>query len=367
MTRRMLVLCPFPEGVAAGQRLKYEQYFDDWRARGWQIDVSPFMDMGTWRIAYRPGRLAAKMAGVLRGHLRRVRDLARVRNYDAVYVFMWVTPYGTNLLERAVRRLAPRLIYDLEDNIVLGPSLPKEYNPNALVSLLKGPQKAKFLIREADHVIASSAFLRDFCLQELGARASTYISSSVDTTRFVPRGTPPPNGKVTIGWTGTFSSRLYLDMLRGVFQELARKVDYRLRVIGNFEYELPGVDVEMLQWSKEREVEDLQGIDIGVYPLPHDEWVMGKSGLKAIQYMAFGVPTVATNAGMTPLIIRDEENGLLVRSDAEWVAALQRLVLDPPLRERLGRRAREDAVKKYSLDAIGVEYREVLEQVVTRN
>lgn len=365
-TLRMLVLCPFPQGVAAGQRLKYEQYFDDWRKLGWHIDVSSFMDMGLWEVAYEPGHFARKILGVLRGHFRRMRDLVRAPRYDLVYVFMWVTPIGTSLMERAVRQLARRMIYDVEDNVVLGQSLPKGYNPNAIIARLKGPGKASYLIRTADHVIASSPFLRDMCLEQYGARASTYISSSVDTARFVPCAHPPKR-KVTVGWTGTYSSRVYLDALRSVFQKLAQRTDFRLRVIGNFDYELPGVDLEVIRWSKEREVQDLQGIDIGVYPLPQDDWVLGKSGLKAIQYMAFGLPTVASNAGMTPMIIRHEENGLLVRKDEEWIESLERLIVDPALRRRLGRAAREDAVAKYSTAAISTQYRSVLGEVTARN
>lgn len=364
-TRRMLVLCPFPQGVAAGQRLKYEQYFDDWKAQGWEVDVSPFMDHAMWRVAYQPGKLPSKVMGVVRGHLRRMWDLLRVGRYDLVYVFMWVTPFGTSLMERAVRRLARRVVYDIEDNVIVGQELPKPYNPNAVVALLKGPGKARFLIRRADHVIASSPFLRDVCLQRHGARASTYISSSVDTHRFLPRG-GIPRKKVTVGWTGTYSSRVYLDTLRAVFQQLARRVDYRLRIIGNFEYELPGVDLEVVQWSAEREVQDLQELDIGVYPLPDDEWVMGKSGLKAIQYMAFGLPTVASNAGLTPMIIRDGQNGLLVRTEEEWIDALERLILDPDLRQRLGAAARNDAVGRYSTAVISGQYRQVLDETMER-
>lgn len=363
--RRMLVLCPFPQGVAAGQRLKYEQYFDDWRAHGWHIDVSSFMDPPMWSIAYQPGRLTSKAGGVLRGHLRRLRDLGRIPKYDLVYVFMWVTPFGTSLMERLVGRLARRLVYDIEDNVIVGQELPGKYNPNALVARLKGPGKARFLIRRADHVIASSPFLRDTCMQRHGARASTYISSSVNTQRFLPR-TPAPRAKVTVGWTGTFSSRVYLDGLRTVFQRLAGRVEYRLRVIGNFDYDLPGVDLEVVRWSAEREVQDLQELDIGVYPLPDDDWVMGKSGLKAIQYMAFGLPTVASHAGMTPMIIRDGENGLLVRTDDEWLQALERLIRDPALRQRLGAAARRDAVGKYSTAAIAGQYRQVLEDALER-
>jgi glycosyltransferase involved in cell wall biosynthesis len=169
---------------------------------------------------------------------------------------------------------------------------------------------------------------------------------------------------VTIGWTGTFSTSEYLNLLRPVFQRLAERVDFRLKVIGNFDWQLDGVDLEVVRWTAEREVEDLQAFDIGVYPLSIDDWVTGKSGLKAIQYMAFGLPTVATNVGTTPLLIRHGENGLLVRTGEEWLEALERLVGDPRLRRRLGEAAREDAVAKYSTRAIAAEYRRVLESVM---
>ena len=117
--KRMLVLCPFPQGVAAGQRLKYEQYFDDWRRLGYEIQVSSFMDEAMWRIVYEPGHPLAKIAGTLRGHLRRLRDLFRIRRYDLVYVYMWVTPFGTESFERLTRQLARKLIFDVEDNVML--------------------------------------------------------------------------------------------------------------------------------------------------------------------------------------------------------------------------------------------------------
>ena len=124
------------------------------------------------------------------------------------------------------------------------------------------------------------------------------------------------------------------------------------------------MNLDVISWSAEQEVQDLQAIDIGVYPLPVDDWVSGKSGLKAIQYMAFGIPCVATNVGTTPLIIRDGENGLLVQTEAEWLDALERLIDDPHLRRRLGEQARRDAVAKYSTKAIAAEYRHVLASVM---
>lgn len=360
----MLVLCPFPQGVAAGQRLKYEQYFDRWREDGWEIEVSPFMDDAMWKIVYEPGHICAKIVGVLRGHLRRLRDLFRIRRYDLIYVFMFVTPFLTSAMERTVRALARRLIYDVEDNILVEQNLPKHMNPNTIVRLIKRPQKARYLIRTADHVVTSSPFFNDFCLNINVYGACTYVSSSVDTDRFQPSTQYSNDQPVIIGWTGTFSSKIFLDQLRGVLARLAERVQFKMRVIGNFDYELPGVDLEVVRWSAENEVRDLQALDIGVYPLPIDDWVLGKSGLKAIQYMAFGLPCVATEVGTTPMLITDYVNGRLVKTDDEWMEALEELIRDPALRRRLGERAREDALANYSLQVIGQKYEEILKKVM---
>ena len=357
----MLVLCPYPQNVAAGQRLKYEQYFDDWRKAGWDIEVSSFMDQSMWDVVWAKGHLFSKVLGVLRGHLRRLRDLIKVHRYDLIYVFMWVTPFGTSLCERLVRAQAKKLIYDVEDNILTEQQGGAGENPNAIVRFLKGVGKARFLIKRADHVITSSPFLNDFCLNLNERKTCTYISSSVDTDRYRPATTYSTDETVVIGWTGTFSSKIYLDLLSSVFQRLAKHLPFKLCVIGNFDYALPGVDLEVLQWNAAEEIAQLQKFDIGVYPLPINDWVLGKSGLKAIQYMALALPCVATDVGTTPLLIRNGENGLLVRTESEWEEALEKLIGDPSLRRRLGEQARKDAVEKYSTSAIAQQYREVIE------
>jgi glycosyltransferase involved in cell wall biosynthesis len=354
--KKILVVCPFPQGVAAGQRLKYEQYLDHWRENGYEVVVSSFMDESMWGVIYTRGNYVRKILGALRGYFRRSLDIFRISRFDVVYIFMWVTPIGTSLFEKLFRSLSKLLIYDIEDNVLME----KGNDLNPLAKILKSPGKTEFLIKYADHVITSSPFLNDYCLGINKNRASTYISSSVDTTLFVPANLYNNKKKVTIGWTGTFSSKVYLDALRNVFLELNKRVDFKLRVIGNFQYEFSGVDLEVIQWTKEREVEDLQGIDIGVYPLFQDEWVLGKSGLKAIQYMAFGLPTVATDVGTTPRIIRHMETGWLVKTDAEWIDALETLIKNPNLRRKIGDAARTSVLENYSINVIKSSYLSIL-------
>jgi glycosyltransferase involved in cell wall biosynthesis len=359
----MLVICPFPIGVAAGQRLKFEQYYDDWRAAGWQVDVAPFMGMGLWRVLYERGHLLRKAFGVLAGYGRRLRGLSAIRRYDVVYCHMQATPLGAGGAERLLRRLARKLVYDVEDNVVGALERVSADHPNPLLRYLRGAGKYRYLIREADHVITSSPELERRCRAANRHHVATYISSSLDTDRFVPRSTPK-EGPLTIGWTGTFSSRPYLELVIPALRRLAQERDFKLRVIGNFEFAADGLDVEVIRWTAEREVADLQGIDIGLYPLPDDEWVIGKSGLKAITYMAMGIPCVASAVGTAPMIIRDGENGLLVRSEDDWVAGLRRLIDDAGLRQRLARPARRDAVAKYSTKVVAAQYRRVLDSVM---
>ena len=90
--KTILVICPYPKGYAASQRLKYEQYFDSWREAGYEITISPFFDLNTWKILYEDGFVARKVLGTLHGYLRRLLDLFRLKKYDHVYVCMWVTP-----------------------------------------------------------------------------------------------------------------------------------------------------------------------------------------------------------------------------------------------------------------------------------
>ncbi len=355
--KKILIICPYPKDVAAGQRLKYEQYIGDWETNGYEVKISPFMTMKMWEIVYKKGYTLEKIGWTLLGILRRMKDVFILRKYDVIYIFMYVYPLGGALFERIYRLLSKKIIYDLEDNWLLDASKETKEIPHNL----RGTEKTRFLVRTADHVITSSPSLNDISLQINEKKKCTYISSSINTDIFVPNNRYKNENKITIGWTGTFSTRRYLDLLRPVFIELKKKRDFKLIVIGNFEYDFPEIDIEVIQWSAKKEVEDLQKIDIGVYPLPMDSWVMGKSGLKAIQYMSFGLPCVATNIGTAQQFIEDGKNGFLVETESEWVNTLVKLIDCSWLRKEVGENARQTVLKNFSTHVIKQQYLSVLE------
>ena len=123
-------------------------------------------------------------------------------------------------------------------------------------------------------------------------------------------------------------------------------------MIGTPVYELPGVDVDAMQWRSESELDDLRGIDVGLMPLPDDNWSKGKCGLKALQYMALGVPSICSPVGVNSTIIKDGKNGFLAGSKGEWIENVKRLIHSPQLRRKLGRAARETVEHEYSAKVI---------------
>lgn len=107
--------------------------------------------------------------------------------------------------------------------------------------------------------------------------------------------------------------------------------------------------LDIIEWTEESEAAELQAMDIGLMPLPDEPWARGKCGYKLIQYMACGLPVVASPVGVNCEIVAHGENGFLADTPDAWCDALTRLVLDPALRRRMGAVGRKRAVADYSL------------------
>jgi glycosyltransferase involved in cell wall biosynthesis len=345
--KRVLLLCPHPENVAPGQRLKYEQYFGYLRANGYDITVSPFQTLSLWKILYKKGNLLRKVLWVLYGYALRARDLLRMPFYDGVFVFLLVTPLGPPFFERLCRLFARKVIYDIDDLVFLN----RTSAANRIIAPLKSSGKYFYMMKCADHVITCTPYL-DEVVRRYNQR-TTDISSTINTETYVPRAEYSMSGrKLVIGWSGSFSTSPYLKLLAGALKRLREQgVDFKLLVIGDATFELEGMDVEALPWVEATEVRDLSRIDIGLYPLPDEQWVYGKSGLKALQYMALGVPTVATALGANFRVIEDGVSGYLVRTEDEWVDRLSRLARDAELRRSIGRAARTRVEDRFSIKA----------------
>jgi glycosyltransferase involved in cell wall biosynthesis len=120
--------------------------------------------------------------------------------------------------------------------------------------------------------------------------------------------------------------------------------------------------MDLIPWSEMREVAEVQTMHIGIMPLPDNLWARGKSGYKLIQYMACGLPVVASPVGVNTDIVQPGVNGFLVDGLEQWREALEALITSPELRRRLGRAGRDRAVSDYSVLAQAPRFAQLLEQ-----
>jgi glycosyltransferase involved in cell wall biosynthesis len=290
-------------------------------------------------VLYSAGHTLLKIRETLAGYRRRFQHLRQATNFDLAFVYREATLLGPPVLERRLAGRGP-LIFDFDDAIYLPPANPS----SRWASRLRPLSKTARLCEIATHVTVGNETLAVFARS--CSAAVSVVPSTIDTIRYVPRDRPP-NPRPVIGWTGSTSTVPYLEMLRGPLLELRRRIPFQLRVIGGM-LTVPGLDLDCLPWSPHTEVEDLRPLDVGVMPLPDDAWTRGKCGLKALQYMALGIPPVVSPVGVNRQIVEDGENGLHASTEKEWVDRMALLLSRPDLRKRLGAVARRTVEERYS-------------------
>ena len=205
--KKILFVCPYPYGVAAGQRLKFEPHYQKLTERGYKITIHSFMNRRLWSVVYKKGYFLTKVFWPFIGFLRRIYLAFSLKNYDYVYIFMNVFPFGPPLFERGYRFLSRKVIYDLEDNMFSR----EPEGVNWKVSLLKSKSKYEYLVNSSDKIIASSPSLVRKCEHISCKKNICFIAPTLEADRFIEK--PPVVGgfkKVVLGWTVTISSKVFL-------------------------------------------------------------------------------------------------------------------------------------------------------------
>lgn len=339
-------------------RVRVFQFLKPLEAQGVRCEVRPLAGRRYLELGYgmrrppalvRAGWVAAHFAGRA---LRRVRDLVQARRHDVLVVQKETFPFG---LERLVGWLGLRVVYDFDDAVYAASRLPDGRGPalrRLAERVLRRERALPALLRRSRVVLAGSPVLASYARRH--ARDVVALPTVVDTDAYAPAPLRR-EGPLTVGWIGAPPNAVYLEPLRPVLARLARRFDLKVLLVGPSDFACPGVRVECTGWRHyarvEDEVADLHRFDVGIMPLPDTGFAAGKCALKAIQYMACGIPVVASPVGVNAEVVRDGVCGYLATTPEEWEDRLARLLADPELRHRLGREGRARARERYSIHA----------------
>jgi glycosyltransferase involved in cell wall biosynthesis len=279
------------------------------------------------------------------GDLGRLADLVRdsvgPAGEDVLFVHRKTYPPP---FSRSLSRKGRAFVFDMDDALDLPPP-GRELDEAVITRYLKNFEAT---IRDADLVLCGNA--------ELAAKVAhgrtAIVPTPIDTTRFAPGAVKPATGP-TLGWVGHSDNLPYLASLAGPLRELARKHPaLKLVVAADRPIKIPGVTVEFREWRLEDEVVCFNDFAVGLMPLEDTPWARAKCAFKAIQYMALGIPTVASPVGMNRELIKDGVNGFLPGDSAGWLTALDALLGDDHLRRKIAAEGRATVERDYALSVV---------------
>ncbi|MEA1873608.1 MAG: glycosyltransferase family 4 protein [Bacteroidota bacterium] len=346
-TKRLLCLIHHRHDRSPGQRFRIEQFLPALQDAGWEIQYSNILNQKDDAVFYVSGHYFGKFRIMIKSFFHRLRDLKRAKKADMVFIYREAFMLGSTFFEKRLSKIQVPVIFDFDDSIWLNDTSAGNQN----LSWLKKPQKTAKICQFSDYVFVGNTYLAEYAKQ---FNKQVHIFPTViDTNYHKPSSAKQNESKICIGWTGTQPTLKHFETIIPTLKALHERYPDKLcfRVIVNFPYKTNAIPLEVIQWEKATEIETLQHFDIGIMPLPDDEWTRGKCGFKGLQYMALEIPTIMSPVGVNSDIIQDGENGFLAKNEAEWVEKISHLIESKSLRKTIGEAGRKTVVENYSKQA----------------
>jgi glycosyltransferase involved in cell wall biosynthesis len=329
------------------------QYIPYLSGAGFDVEVASLFDAKYLDEMYAGRRPIASMKRYYLNRLHQLRSSA-----DLVWLEKEALPWIPWPIEKFVWPKNIPVVSDYDDAIFHR----YDQSRHGVVRTALG-RKIDHVMRASKVVFAGNKYLAERA-RKAGAERLEIVPTVLDIEAYTPGQIEHPDGRVRLGWVGTpetwsrFASQ-YADML----SDEANKLGAVCRIVGAeavLRFEEP---FEFLPWSEETEVAAIKGMDIGLMPLPDTPWTRGKCGYKLIQYMACGLPVVASPVSVNKEIVEHGVNGFLAESDEEWRLAIETLLSDADMRRRMGAAGRKKVEDSYSLEVWGPRVAQMLRQV----
>ncbi len=344
--RKILYIVPHRFGRSPGQRFRCEQYLDFLRQNNFEISYSNLITEKEDAVFYTKGKYFSKFILLLKFIFRRLKDIRRAATFDIIFIYREAFFLGTTFFEKQIAKRNSNIIFDFDDSIWLNDTS----HGNADLKWLKSSNKTAKIISMSKIIFAGNSYLADYALKF--NQNVKIIPTTIDTEYHSNNTIHKTKKAICIGWTGTSTTLKHFETAITALNKIKQKYKDKIyfKVIVNFSYELESLSLKATQWNKNTEIADLCEFDIGIMPLPNDEWSKGKCGFKGLQYMALEIPTIMSPVGVNAEIINDGTNGFLASTSEEWIEKLSILIESPELRNKLGKAGRKTVLEHFSVD-----------------
>lgn len=297
---------------------------------------------------------------VFKALLRRLSDLLRSKEHDVIWIEKELFPYLPAAVELSLLPKGIPIILDYDDAVFHNYDRGGSVIRRALLS-----DKIDRLMSHAQLVTAGNEYLAARATSA-GCPKVVLVPSVIDLDAYVLPAQPEAQPQTTIGWIGSPSSTQYLALIESALAFVCQRHSSTLITVGAGKLGLRGVPTKPKLWSEESEVESIRGFTVGIMPLRDGPGERGKCGYKLIQYMACGIPVVASPVGVNVDIVEHGVNGFLASTEEEWKLHLSRLLSDSALRARMGAAGRAKVEARYCLQVTAPQVAQLIRETSLR-
>jgi glycosyltransferase involved in cell wall biosynthesis len=349
--KKVLYIAMHRRDRSPSQRFRFEQYLDFLKQQGFDYDFSYLISPEDDKIFYSPGNTLQKGIIFFKCFSKRLKDALNAGKYDIIFIQREAFMTGTTFFEEQFAKSKAKVIFDFDDSIWMQ----NVSDANKKFSFLKDASKTSRIIALSDMIFAGNQYLADYA-KPFNSNIRI-VPTTIDTDEY-QRLALPEDDKITIGWSGSITTIQHFKFAVPALLKVKQKYGsaIKIKVIGDANYKNEALDVISMNWNKQDELKELSSFDIGIMPLPDDEWAKGKCGLKGLQYMALEIPTIMSPVGVNSEIIQSGVNGFLATTDDDYVNAISLLIEDKALRKKVGAEGRKTVVDKFSVKALQQKY-----------
>lgn len=340
--------------MGASSRLRALQYLPYLERNGVHVKVQTLFDDQYLESLYQ-GRGRSNWL-TLKRYIARFLVLLQVAKYDVIWIEKEIFPFLPATMERLLKFFGIPYVVDYDDAIFHNYDLSKNMFVRALLS-----SKVDVVMRYADCVVAGNSYLAQRAVSA-GASSVEVVPTVVDYLRYSGEASQRSR-KLTIGWIGSPSTEKYVVQIQDALRDACVTYDARLLLMGagaGVLNDFEGVDIELHPWSEDAETGFIQLLDVGIMPLVDGDWEKGKCGYKLIQYMACGVPVIASPVGVNIDIVEGNRCGMLATDLSDWRDCLGKLLTDDKLRSSYGRNGLHAVEQTFSLQIQAPRIRDIL-------
>ncbi len=356
--KKMLFMGLHRPSRSPSQRFRFEQFQPFLEQNGYDIDYFYIINAADDQVFYAPGYYLSKVFILFKSIFKLLFKTLAVHRYQLVFVQREAFMLGTVFFERIIARKT-KMVFDFDDSIWLQ----NVSKANQSLSFLKDAQKTAKLIELADLVLAGNSYLQQYALRY--NKQTKLFPTVVDTSHYqsVAKDSSAP---ICIGWSGSFSTVPYFETIVPVLIRLKKKYGKSIyfKLIGDSNYYNEVLELRGTAWTASTELAELAELDIGLMPLPDDEWTKGKCALKGLLYMSMEQVAVLSDVGVNTTVVENGVDRGGRRIIETRIDTLSMLIEDPLLRQKIAQNGRKRVQTTFSVASHKARLVELLDELI---